>query len=324
MADRVAATMVEMKTRFPQDLDYDLMYDTTVFVKATIEEVIHTLVEAFILVALVVFVFLGKLRTTLIPLLAVPVSIIGTFAVMLAIGYSANTVSLLALVLAIGIVVDDAIVVIENVERVMEEEPELSVKEATRKAMGEITAPIIAITMVLLSVFVPVAFIPGITGELFRQFAIAVSVSMLISAINALSLAPALCSVLLTKSHGRGRGPGGLDAGHRPDDGGLCLGRAPAGPGLDPLAGHPGGHRLPHRRHLQGHPAGLPAGGGPGRHLRHPATAGGASQNRTATTAAEMDEIIRREPAVESVTAVIGYDFINAIASSNKASSSSA
>ena len=184
--------MDELKTRFPQDLDYDLMYDTTVFVKATIEEVIHTLVEAFVLVALVVFVFLGKLRTTLIPLIAVPVSIIGTFAVMLAIGYSANTVSLLALVLAIGIVVDDAIVVIENVERVMEEEPELSVKEATRKAMGEITAPIIAITLVLLSVFVPVAFIPGITGELFRQFAVAVSVSMLISAINALTLVAGL------------------------------------------------------------------------------------------------------------------------------------
>ena len=156
-----------------------------------------------------VFVFLGKLRTTLIPLIAVPVSIIGTFAVMLAIGYTANTVSLLALVLAIGIVVDDAIVVIENVERVLEEEPELSVKEATRKAMGEITAPIVAITLVLLSVFVPCAFIPGITGQLFRQFAVAVSVSMVISAINALSLSPALCSILLTHSHKRPRGPVG-------------------------------------------------------------------------------------------------------------------
>ncbi len=144
-----------------------------------------------------VFLFLGKLRTTLIPIIAVPVSLIGTFAVMLAIGFSANTVSLLALVLAIGIVVDDAIVVVENVERVMEEEPHLSAKEATRKAMGEIVAPIIAITLVLLSVFVPVAFIPGISGQLFQQFAVAVSVSMVISAINALSLSPALCSVLL-------------------------------------------------------------------------------------------------------------------------------
>ena len=156
--------------------------------KTSIEEVVHTLVEAFVLVAIVVFLFLGKLRTTLIPIIAVPVSLIGTFAVMLAIGFSANTVSLLALVLAIGIVVDDAIVVVENVERVMEEEPHLSAKEATRKAMGEIVAPILAITLVLLSVFVPVAFIPGISGQLFRQFAVAVSVSMVISAINALTL----------------------------------------------------------------------------------------------------------------------------------------
>src|SRR5207302_7573122 len=117
--------------------------------------------------------------------------------VLLLIGYSANTVSLLALVLAIGIVVDDAIVVIENVERVIGEEPELSIPDATKKAMGQITGPIIAITLVLLSVFVPVAFIPGISGQLFRQFAVAVSVSMLISAVNALSLSPALCSVML-------------------------------------------------------------------------------------------------------------------------------
>ena len=169
-----------------------LYFMTTVFVSATINEVIRTLVEAIILVALVVFLFLGKLRTTLIPLVAVPVSIVGTFAVLLVIGYSANTVSLLALVLAIGIVVDDAIVVVENVERVIDENPELSVSEACKKAMAEITGPILAITLVLLSVFVPVAFIPGISGQLFRQFAVAVSVSMLISALNALTLSPAL------------------------------------------------------------------------------------------------------------------------------------
>ena len=125
-----------------------MFWDSTVFVTSTIDEVIHTLVIAFVLVAIVVFLFLGKFRTTLIPLVAVPVSIIGTFAVMLLIGYSANTVSLLALVLAIGIVVDDAIVVIENVERVIDENPDLSIPEATKKAMGEITAPIIAITTV--------------------------------------------------------------------------------------------------------------------------------------------------------------------------------
>ena len=170
---------------------------------------------AIVLVAIVVFLFLGKWRTTLIPLVAVPVSIIGTFAVMLLIGYTANTVSLLALVLAIGIVVDDAIVVVENVERVIEENPELPVPDACKKAMAEITGPILAITFVLLSVFVPVAFIPGISGQLFRQFAVAVSVSMLISALNALTLSPALCAVLL--KHGqRSSGPmryvlGGID-----------------------------------------------------------------------------------------------------------------
>ncbi len=176
VAERVKKTLEQLKARFPQDVDYQVMYDTTVFVTDTMHEVVKTLIEAFVLVGLVVFLFLGRLRTTIIPLVAVPVAIIGTFAVLLAIGYSANTVSLLALVLAIGIVVDDAIVVIENVERVMEEEPHLSPKQATKKAMGEIVAPIIAITLVLLSVFVPVAFIPGISGQLFRQFAVAVSV----------------------------------------------------------------------------------------------------------------------------------------------------
>ena len=167
---------------------------------------VRTLVIAIILVGIVVFLFLGKLRTTLIPLVAVPVSIIGTFAMLLLIGYSANTVSLLALVLAIGIVVDDAIVVVENIERVIEEEPSLTVPEACKKAMAEITGPILAITFVLLSVFVPVAFIPGISGQLFRQFAVAVSVAMLISALNALTLSPALCAVLLKRGN-RSRGP---------------------------------------------------------------------------------------------------------------------
>ena len=129
--------METLAKRFPQDLSYSVFFDTTVFVQATIEEVLRTLGEAFVLVGIVVFLFLGKLRTTLIPLIAVPVSIVGAFAAMLAIGYSANTVSLLALVLAIGIVVDDAIVVIENVERVVEEEPELSIAEATKRRWGK-------------------------------------------------------------------------------------------------------------------------------------------------------------------------------------------
>ena len=198
--------LAELEKRFPADLAWKVTYDPTTFVKDTIHEVQKTLVEAFILVVLVVFLFLGSVRATLIPTLAVPVSLIGTFIALLAIGYSANTVSLLAIVLAIGIVVDDAIVVVENVERVMEEHPELLPAEATKKAMAEITAPIIAITLVLLSVFVPVAFIPGISGELFRQFAITVAVSMFLSAINALTLSPALCGILLRPHHGPRRG----------------------------------------------------------------------------------------------------------------------
>src|SRR6516165_10286260 len=197
VANQVRQAMTTLATRFPADLAYEVFFDTTVFVTATLNEVVRTLVIAIALVAVVVFLFLGRLRTTLIPLIAVPVSIVGTFAVLLVIGYSANTVSLLALVLAIGIVVDDAIVVVENVERVIEENPDLPVPEACKKAMAEITGPILAITLVLLSVFVPVAFIPGISGQLFRQFAVAVSVAMLISAVNALTLSPALCGVLL-------------------------------------------------------------------------------------------------------------------------------
>ncbi|WP_431285748.1 efflux RND transporter permease subunit [Humitalea sp. 24SJ18S-53] len=205
-ADAVAATMGGLAARFPEGLGYAVTYDTTTFVKLTIHEVIKTLIEAFILVVLVVYLFLGSIRATIIPLIAVPVSLIATFAVLNAMGYSANTVSLLAMVLAIGIVVDDAIVVVEAVEATMEENHDLSVADATKKAMETITAPIIAITMVLLSVFVPLAFIPGISGELFRQFAVTVSVGMLFSAINALTLSPALCGVLLSAHHGPKKG----------------------------------------------------------------------------------------------------------------------
>ena len=206
----VKAKLEEAAKTFPDDLEWKVTYDPTTFVSATITVVEHTLVEAFILVVLVVFLFLGSLRATLIPTIAVPVSLIGTFVVLNAVGYSANTVSLLALILAIGIVVDDAIVVVEAVEAKMESHPDLSPAEATKAAMAEITAPIIAITLVLLSVFVPVAFIPGITGELFRQFAVTVAVSMFLSAINALTLSPALCAILLKPHHGPRRGPIGM------------------------------------------------------------------------------------------------------------------
>jgi hydrophobe/amphiphile efflux-1 (HAE1) family protein len=205
-AKRVRSNLARLSQRFPEGLKYLVNYDTTTFVNDTVHDVLVTLGIAFVLVVIVVFLFLGSLRATLIPAVAVPVSVIGAFAVLLVMGYSANTVSLLAMVLAIGILVDDAIVVVENVERVMEEEPDLSPGDATKKAMAEITGPIIAISLVLLSVFVPIAFIPGVSGTLFRQFAVTISVAMLISAINALTLSPALCAVFL---HHRGppRGP---------------------------------------------------------------------------------------------------------------------
>ncbi len=196
-SQRIQAALDNLQTRFPEGLKSTVFYNSSTFVSDTIAEVIKTLAEAFVLVVLVVFMFLGSFRATIIPTIAVPVSLIATFAVLLAIGYSANTVSLLAMVLAIGIVVDDAIVVVENVERVMEEEPDLSPQDATKKAMAQITAPIVAITLVLLSVFVPIGFIPGISGTLFKQFAVTISVAMLISAINALTLSPALCGVFL-------------------------------------------------------------------------------------------------------------------------------
>src|SRR6185312_11892959 len=202
--------MSENAKAFPDDVTWKVVYDTTTFVTATIEKVQHTLFEAAVLVLLVVFIFLGNVRATLIPMIAVPVSLIGTFIVLNLIGYSANTVSLLAMILAIGIVVDDAIVVVEAVEQTMEAHPELSPAEATKRAMQGIFAPIIAITLVLLAVFVPVAFISGISGELFRQFAVTVAVAMFLSAINALTLSPALCAILLRPQHGPRRGVIGI------------------------------------------------------------------------------------------------------------------
>ncbi|HBC88016.1 MAG TPA: hydrophobe/amphiphile efflux-1 family RND transporter [Lentisphaeria bacterium] len=186
----------ELKEKFPEDLDYGIQYDTTKFIKASIEEVVKTLYEAVFLVILVNFLFLQCWRSTLIPTIAVPVSLIGTFAVLLALGYSINLITLFGLILAIGIVVDDAILVIENVNHLMSSE-NLSPRDAARKTMDQVTGPIIATTLVLLAMFIPVCFMPGITGEMYRQFGVTISVSVLISAINALTLSPALCATLL-------------------------------------------------------------------------------------------------------------------------------
>jgi HAE1 family hydrophobic/amphiphilic exporter-1 len=195
-ASLVEKALVDIKKRFPPDLDMVMIFDATSFVRASIFEVAETIVIAMILVIGVVYLFLGTWRATIIPMVAVPVSLVGTFAILLVIGFSANTISLLALVLAVGIVVDDAIVVVENVERVMNDEG-LSPREASIKAMTQITGAIVAISLVLLSVFVPVAFIPGLSGKLYQQFAVTISVAMIISAINALTLSPALCAIFL-------------------------------------------------------------------------------------------------------------------------------
>lgn len=198
ISDAVRSTMADLKERFPAGVDYEVVYDPTIFVKDSIKSVIKTLLEALALVVIVVVVFLQTWRASIIPLLAVPVSIVGTFALMWAFGFSINTLSLFGLVLAIGIVVDDAIVVVENVERNIEEG--LSPLAATYKAMQEVSGPIIAISLTLVAVFVPIAFVSGLTGQFYKQFALTIAISTVISAINSLTLSPALAALLL-KSH---------------------------------------------------------------------------------------------------------------------------
>ncbi|HEV2680781.1 MAG TPA: efflux RND transporter permease subunit, partial [Rhodanobacter sp.] len=198
ISDEVRTTMTQLKKEFPQGVDYSIVYDPTVFVRGSIEAVAHTLLEAILLVVLVVILFLQTWRASIIPLVAVPVSLIGTFAVMYLAGFSLNALSLFGLVLAIGIVVDDAIVVVENVERHIE--LGRSPKEATRKAMHEVTGPIVATALVLCAVFIPTAFVSGLTGQFYRQFALTIAISTVISAFNSLTLSPALAAVLL-KSH---------------------------------------------------------------------------------------------------------------------------
>ena len=199
LSDNVRKAMAELKKNFPEGLDYSVVYDPTVFVRHSIEAVVHTLIEALILVVIVVIVFLQTWRASIIPLAAVPVSLVGTFAAMLALGFSINALSLFGLVLAIGIVVDDAIVVVENVERNIH--LGLSPRDATNQAMKEVTGPIIATALVLCAVFIPTAFISGLTGQFYRQFALTIAISTVISAFNSLTLSPALCAILLRPAH---------------------------------------------------------------------------------------------------------------------------
>jgi multidrug efflux pump len=200
VADAARATLERLKGNFPEGMNYAIPYDTTKFVRVSIEEVVHTLVEAILLVFLVVYLFLQNFRATLIPSLAVPVSLVGTFAGMYLLGFSINLLTLFGMVLAIGIVVDDAIVVLENVERIMGEE-KLGPKEASVKAMGEVSGALVAIVLVLCAVFVPVAFMGGFTGQMYKQFAVTIAISVTISGIVALTLTPALCALILKPGH---------------------------------------------------------------------------------------------------------------------------
>ncbi len=203
-ASQVYAKMKELRDRFPEGIEYQIVYDTTPFIRESVNEVFYTLRDAIILVALVVLAFLQNWRAALIPLIAVPVAIVGTFAFMAALRYSLNNLSLFGLVLAIGIVVDDAIVVVENIQRWLEQGVEP--REAAHKAMDEVTGPVIAVALVLFAVFVPAAFLGGITGQFFRQFAVTIAVSTVISAFNSLTLSPALAAILL-RPHGAKRDP---------------------------------------------------------------------------------------------------------------------
>jgi hydrophobe/amphiphile efflux-1 (HAE1) family protein len=303
---------------FPEDVAWKITYDPTTFVTATIETVKHTLVEAAILVLLVVFIFLGNVRATLIPMVAVPVSLIGTFIVLNAIGYSANTVSLLAMILAIGIVVDDAIVVVEAVEQTMEAHPELSPADATKRAMQDIFAPIIAITLVLLAVFVPVGFISGISGELFRQFAVTVAVAMFLSAINALTLSPALCAVLLKPQHGPRRGVLGTmmrSIDWVRDQYGIVVARLVRISiiGIIAVAAAFGGVALLSRVT----PTGFLPSDDQGAFFIVVQLPDGASIGRTSDVVDQVETIVQKESAVADLSSIIGLNFIDNFSQAN-------
>lgn len=319
VASAVNATLDKVRSRFPAGLQASVVFDSTVFINDTIHEVIKALFEAFILVIIVVFLFLGSFRATIIPVIAVPVSLVGSFAVLLLLGYSMNTVSLLAMVLAVGIVVDDAIVVVENVERVMGEEPNLSPAEATKKAMGEVTAPILAITLVLLSVFVPIAFIPGISGELFRQFAVTISAAMVISAINALTLSPALCAVFLRHSGPRrgimeriGRG---ID---RVRDGYAAVVRRLLRVSVIPLV-FVVGFAVGIMMLMRVTPTGFLPEEDQGAFFVNVQLPDGASLNRTSAAVRQIEDILKSLPQVQDTISVIGFSILDSYSASNSA-----
>ena len=311
--------LTQLGQRFPPGLKVATVYDSASFVSDTIREVVITLGEAFLPVVPVMFLFLGNLRAVIVPTVVVPISLIGTFAILLALGQSANTINLLALVVAVGIVVDDAIVVVENVERVMEEEPELSPAAATKKSMEQITAPIIAISLVLLSVFVPVALIPGLSGLPFSQFAVTVSIAMLISASNAVILSPALCAIFL-KPADRRRSPmapvlRGIGAARRGYAAAVTRLVRVAGFALIAITFFAGSvYALSARV-----PGGFPLDEDQGAFFIQMQLPPGASLARTQAAVDELYPRIKALPQVEDVIAIVGFSLLDSISESNAA-----
>lgn len=195
----IVETMENLKSRFPEGVDYKVPYDTTLFVEVAIQNVVQNLAIAVALVILIVFVFLGSWRPTIIAAVAIPVSLVGTFGILLAADFSINFLTLFGLILAIGIVVDDVILVVENVERIMGEQPELTIPQVVKEAMLQLIGPIIATTLVLVAVFVPVSLMPGLTGAIYRQFALTICFAVLISSLNAMTLSPALSAIVIRR-----------------------------------------------------------------------------------------------------------------------------
>ncbi|MBB6095174.1 multidrug efflux pump [Povalibacter uvarum] len=324
-AELVRNELDALKRSFPAGMDYKIMYDTSEFVSASIEEVIHTFVEALILVLIVVYLFLQSWRATLIPMLAVPVSLIATFAAYQALGFSINTLSLFGMVLAIGIVVDDAIVVVEAVEQNMHAH-KLTPLEATRKAMSEVQGPVVAIALVLAAVFVPMAFIPGVTGQLYKQFALTIAVATLFSALVALTLTPALCSMLLKPQehdpHAEPKGPirkffhrfnRGFD---RLND---RYGQA-AGMGarrITLVVITLGVVIVAILGLLKITPTGFVPDEDKGAVFMQVILPDAAAQQRTLSVLDAVEEIVQAHPGVDAVTGVAGFDLISGTAASN-------
>jgi hydrophobe/amphiphile efflux-1 (HAE1) family protein len=309
-ADRVSAEMEQISSRFPAGMTYQTPFDTTRYVRVSIQEVLKTLAEAMVLVFLVVFLFLQSFRATVIPILAVPVSLIGTFAGMSALGFSINTLTLFGLVLAIGIVVDDAILVLENVERVLRTENVTST-EAALRAMREVTGPIVASVLVLASVFVPVAFLGGLTGQLYRQFAITIAISVAISGIVALTLSPALCALMLRPGSHKTSGPFALFNRWFERMTGRYVGivdfvlrhrRIAIVLFLGVVLGIWGMFRIV--------PGGLVPEEDQGYFIAAAQLPDGATFSRTLEVVEQIEAILGREEAVADVVAIVGFDFV--------------